>query len=60
VISEISSPEECVLNCDFVFHMAALRINVSVANPQDGFDVMMKSTFDLATLCANIRSKNYL
>jgi UDP-glucose 4-epimerase len=52
--------EECVINCDFVFHMAALRINGCAANPQDGFDVMLKSTFDLATLCVKHKIKKVI
>src|SRR4051812_14712567 len=30
---------------DYVFHMAALRINACAANPRYGFEVMMQSTF---------------
>ncbi|MFO0911537.1 MAG: NAD-dependent epimerase/dehydratase family protein [Pirellulales bacterium] len=41
----------CVAGVDYVFHMAALRINACAANPRDGFDVMLRSTFDLAQLC---------
>ena len=33
---------------DYCFHMAALRINACAANPADGFDVMVKSTFNIA------------
>lgn len=40
-----------VAGCDYVFHMAALRINACAANPAEGFDVMMKATFQLAELC---------
>jgi UDP-glucose 4-epimerase len=36
---------------DYVFHMAALRINACAANPDDGFEVMVKATYDLAQLC---------
>ena len=43
--------ERCVSVSDFVFHMAALRINACAANPAEGFDVMLKATFDLAQLC---------
>lgn len=32
---------------DYLFHMAALRINACAANPQEGFDVMLKGTFDV-------------
>jgi UDP-glucose 4-epimerase len=52
--------EECVSGCDFVFHMAALRINACAANPSDGFDVMLKSTFDLAQLCVKHNVKKLI
>jgi len=45
---------------DYVFHMAALRINACAANPKDGFDVMLKSTFELAELCVKHRVKKVI
>ena len=33
---------------DYCFHMAALRINACAANPSEGFEVMVRSTFDIA------------
>ena len=33
---------------DYLFHMAALRINACAANPREGFDVMTKATFEIA------------
>jgi UDP-glucose 4-epimerase len=49
-IRDKSLLERCLFNTDYVFHMAALRINSCAANPEDGFDVMLKSTFDLVHL----------
>jgi UDP-glucose 4-epimerase len=43
--------ENCISGCDYVFHMAALRINACAADPAEGFDVMLKATFDVAQLC---------
>jgi len=43
--------EKCIQGCDYVFHMAALRINACAANPREGFEVMMQATFNLAELC---------
>lgn len=43
--------DTCLNACDYVFHMAALRINACAASPREGFDVMLKATFDLAELC---------
>jgi len=49
--------ESIIKRCDFVFHMAALRINACAANPREGFDVMLKATFDIAELCAKYKVK---
>lgn len=43
--------EQLVQQSDYVFHMAALRINACAADPREGFDVMVKATFDLIELC---------
>lgn len=40
-----------MLKVDYCFHMAALRINACAADPTEGFDVMLKATFNLAELC---------
>ena len=42
--------EQQIKGCDYVFHMAALRINSCAANPKEGFEVMLQSTFSLADL----------
>ena len=52
--------EKCIAGTDFVFHMAALRINACAANPRDGFDVMLKSTFEIASLCAKHKVKKII
>ncbi len=48
------------LEADYVFHMAALRINACAANPEEGFEVMLKSTFELAELCAKHKVKKVI
>ncbi len=35
---------------DYCFHMAALRINACAAEPAEGFDAMVRATFDLLEL----------
>ena len=52
--------EKCVEGCDYVFHMAALRINACAANQQDGFDVMLKATFNVAEFCKKHRIKKVI
>ncbi|HTD95198.1 MAG TPA: NAD-dependent epimerase/dehydratase family protein [Chitinophagaceae bacterium] len=59
-IRDTAKLEECITGCDYIFHMAALRINACAANPQDGFDVMLKSTFDLATLAVKHKVKKVI
>jgi len=49
--------EKCIAGCDYVFHMAALRINSCAANPRDGFEVMLKCTFEVADLCVKHKIK---
>lgn len=52
--------ERCVQGCDYIFHMAALRINACAANPAEGFDVMLKSTFDVAQLAVKHKVKKVI
>jgi UDP-glucose 4-epimerase len=52
--------ENCIAGTDYVYHMAALRINACAANPRDGFDVMLKSTFELASLCVKHKVKKVI
>ncbi len=49
-IRDTAKMDSLIAGTDYIFHMAALRINACAANPQDGFDVMLKSTFDVAQL----------
>lgn len=43
--------DSCIKGADYVFHMAALRINACAADPGEGFEVMLASTFRLAEAC---------
>lgn len=52
--------EKCIAGTDYIFHMAALRINACAANPRDGFDVMLKSTFEVASLSAKHKVKKII
>lgn len=52
--------EHCISRCDYVFHMAALRINACAANPKDGFEVMLHSTFNVAELCKKYKIKKVI
>lgn len=59
-IRDTALMDSLISGTDFVFHMAALRINACAANPDDGFDVMIKSTFELAKLCAQHKVKKVI
>ena len=59
-IRDIELLEKCVANCDYVFHMAALRINACAADPSEGFDVMLKATLNLAELCVKYNIKKVI
>lgn len=50
-IRDVHLLEKCISQVDYVFHMAALRINACAANPKEAFEVMLKSTFAIAELC---------
>ena len=52
--------EKCVAGSDFVFHMAALRINSCAADPKEGFEVMLQSTFNVADLCKKHKIKKVI
>jgi UDP-glucose 4-epimerase len=52
--------EKCIAGTDFVFHMAALRINSCAANPREGFEVMLKLTFEVASLCVKHKVKKVI
>jgi UDP-glucose 4-epimerase len=52
--------EKCITGTDYVFHMAALRINSCAANPREGFEVMLKSTFEIASLCIKHKVKKII
>lgn len=49
--------EDCVKRSEYVFHMAALRINSCAANPKEGFEVMLQSTFHIAEFCVKHKIK---
>lgn len=52
--------EDVIKECDYVFHMAALRINACAADQDEGFEVMIKSTFDIAKLCVKYKIKKVI
>lgn len=59
-IRDTAKLESLVAGTDYIFHMAALRINACAANPQDGFEVMLKSTFDVAQLAVKHKVKKVI
>ena len=59
-IRDLELLEKCISEADYVFHMAALRINSCAANPREGFEVMLKSTFEIASLCVKHKVKKII
>jgi UDP-glucose 4-epimerase len=59
-IRDVLLLEKCIKGVDYVFHMAALRINACAADPSEGFDVMLKATFNLAQLCQKYKVKKII
>lgn len=52
--------ESLINGCDYIFHMAALRINACAASPSDGFEVMLKASFDVAMLAVKYKIKKVI
>jgi len=59
-IRDLQLVENCIARCDYVFHMAALRINACAADPREGFEVMVRSTFEIAELCVKYKIKKVI
>src|SRR5688572_9523098 len=59
-IRDTDKLEQCISGCDYIFHMAALRINACAANPREGFEVMLQSTFNVADLCVKHHVKKVI
>jgi len=59
-ISNLELLEKCIAESDFVFHMAALRINSCAADQMAGFQVMLQDTFNLANLCVKHKTKKVI
>src|SRR5215217_1839629 len=56
-VRDVELLDRYLSDVDYVFHMAALRINACAARPRDGFNVMLRSTFELAELCVKHKVK---
>lgn len=52
--------EKLVKGCDYVYHLAALRINACATDPSTAFDVMLNATFNLAKLCVKYKIKKVI
>jgi len=52
--------EKYVKESDYIFHMAALRINACAADPTEGFNVMVNATFNLVNLARLYKVKKLI
>ncbi|MFY7862125.1 MAG: NAD-dependent epimerase/dehydratase family protein [Chitinophagales bacterium] len=59
-IRDIALMDRFISQCDYVFHMAALRINACAADQKAGFEVMQQATFEIANLCVKHKIKKVI
>jgi UDP-glucose 4-epimerase len=52
--------EKYMPQCDYIFHMAALRINACAADPSDGFETMVRAPFIIAELARKHKIKKII
>src|SRR5258706_154549 len=57
---DVIKVDHCIAGSYYVFHMAALRINACAASPRDGFDVMLKSAFEVDEFCKKQDRKTHV
>lgn len=59
-IKKESLLEKCISQSDYIFHMAALRINACAADPADGFETMVRAPFVIAELSRKYKVKKII
>lgn len=59
-IKNESMLEKCISKSDYIFHMAALRINACAADPSDGFETMVRAPFAIAELARKYNVKKII
>lgn len=59
-IKKESLLEKCISRSDYIFHMAALRINACAADPADGFETMVRAPFVIAELSRKYKVKKII
>lgn len=52
--------EKCIFQSDFIFHLAALRINACAENPAEGFDTMVVVPFRIAELARKYKIRKII
>lgn len=52
--------EKCISKSNYIFHMAALRINACAADPSDGFETMVRAPFTIAELSRKHKVKKII
>ncbi len=52
--------EKYIPQSDYIFHMAALRINACAADPSDGFETMVRAPFSIAELSRKHKVKKII
>ena len=59
-VNDFKLLEKCISESDFIYHMAALRINACAADPEKEFDTMVKVTFNIAELSRKYKIKKVI
>jgi len=62
-VADLRTPgiiDKYMSQCDYCFHLSALRINACAANPRDGFEVMVQNTFDLVEAAVKYGIKKFI
>jgi len=52
--------EKCISEVDYIYHMAALRINACAADTSDGFETMVRVPFNIAELAVKHKIKKVI
>lgn len=56
-VRDVELVDKLMSQTDYLFHMAALRINACAADPEEGFEVMIKATFNIAQSAVKYKIK---
>ena len=59
-VNDLALLEKCISESEYIYHMAALRINACAADPVKAFDTMVNVTFNIAELSRKYKIKKVI